>query len=522
MFELLQTASGVGPRLALAMLAVHAPDALRRAVATEDLRRSPRCPASAEGRPAHRAGAQGPARRAGGRRVDAALDGGRPAAPGGTRSRRRWSASAGSARGGRRGRARRSRPRPASRRRRRRSLLRAALRTLGRACDDRRWRGLSGPMRSTRRWSPRTPTATSGPSRRRCGPSGWTSSSARTRVREQLVAGAGARACGAARPPDHVLLSGPPGLGKTTLAMIIAAELGAPLRITSGPAIQHAGDLAAILSTLAEGEVLFLDEIHRMARPAEEMLYLAMEDFRVDVVVGKGPGATAIPLEIAAVHPGRRHHPGRAAARRRCATGSASPAHMDFYAADRAGADAATARRGCSASPLDDGGRRRDRRPLARHAPHRQPAAAPGARLRRGRGRRRRHQEVARAALALYEVDEPGSTGSTGRCSTRSAAGSAAGRSACRRSRWRWGRSPRRSRRWPSRSSCARAARAHPARPGRHARGLGAPGADAAPGGRRRPGSWPCSRGLLFPARDDLDDDGEPAGRSVTGGGRFG
>jgi Holliday junction DNA helicase RuvB len=101
------------------------------------------------------------------------------------------------------------------------------------------------------------------------------------------------------RPPDHVLLSGAPGLGKTSLAMIIAAELGVPLRVTSGPALERAGDLAALVSQLTEGEVLFIDEIHRMSRPAEELLYMAMEDFRVDVVVGKGPGSTAIPLDLA-------------------------------------------------------------------------------------------------------------------------------------------------------------------------------------------------------------------------------
>ncbi|MBM3691579.1 MAG: Holliday junction branch migration DNA helicase RuvB [Actinobacteria bacterium] len=118
------------------------------------------------------------------------------------------------------------------------------------------------------------------------------------RAQEQLsVALRSAISRGAAA--DHMLMSGPAGLGKTTLATITAKELGVPLRVTSGPTITHAGDLAAVLTSLNNGEVLFIDEIHRTAKPALEMLYLAMEDFRVDVMVGKGPGATAVPLEIA-------------------------------------------------------------------------------------------------------------------------------------------------------------------------------------------------------------------------------
>nr|BBH93835.1 Holliday junction ATP-dependent DNA helicase RuvB [Thermogemmatispora argillosa] len=99
-------------------------------------------------------------------------------------------------------------------------------------------------------------------------------------------------------PVDHVLLYGPPGLGKTTLCNIIAAEMGVNLKTTSGPAIEHAGDLASILTSLQEGEVLFIDEIHRLSRAVEERLYSAMEDFAIDVVIGKGPGARSLRISL--------------------------------------------------------------------------------------------------------------------------------------------------------------------------------------------------------------------------------
>jgi Holliday junction DNA helicase RuvB len=99
-------------------------------------------------------------------------------------------------------------------------------------------------------------------------------------------------------PLDHVLLYGPPGLGKTTMASVIAHEMGTALRVTSGPAIERAGDLASILTNLQDGDILFIDEIHRLSRAVEEVLYSAMEDFKLDIVIGKGPSARSIRLDL--------------------------------------------------------------------------------------------------------------------------------------------------------------------------------------------------------------------------------
>ena len=418
-FELLQTASGIGPRLALAMLAVHSPDALRRAVAAEDLKALTMVPGVGNkgaqriilelkdrlGAPGDLAGhgdGTGPARRAEPSWRDQVQSG---------LVNLGWSARDADA-GGRRGRGRLRRPdagrghRAAGRaaeavaavtdaRRRPHQGRGSRARRAAAAMDDGRRAEPAPdggrPEDGGRDDSVVSPLADSdermieGALR----PKRLDDFVGQQRVREQLTLLLHS-ALRRGRPPDHVLLSGPPGLGKTTIAMIIAAELGAPLRITSGPAIERSGDLAAVLSTLQEGEVVFIDEIHRLARPAEEMLYLAMEDFRVDIVVGKGPGATAIPLDIAPFTlVGATTRAGLLPAPLRDRFGFTG--HLDFYQPEELGDHRQAV--GRPARRPDRGRRHRGTRlPVPGHPADRQPAAPPGPRLRRGPRRRPGHQ----------------------------------------------------------------------------------------------------------------------------------
>ena len=206
---------------------------------------------------------------------------------------------------------------------------------------------------------------------------------------EILIEAARARA----EPIDHVLFSGPPGLGKTSLAGILAAEMDVTLRVTSGPALERPGDLAAVLTNLEPGDVLFVDEIHRLSRPVEEVLYPAMEDFVLDIVVGKGPAARSIRLDLPRFTlVGATTRVGRVASPLRDRFGYV--ARLDYYPAAEL---AAIVTRSAQILDVDHRRRRRrgDRQPLPGHPEGRQPAAAPGAGPRHG-ARRRLHRRPRR------------------------------------------------------------------------------------------------------------------------------
>ena len=206
---------------------------------------------------------------------------------------------------------------------------------------------------------------------------------------------------------DHVLFFGPPGLGKTTLAQIIARELGVGFRATSGPVIAKSGDLAALLTNLEDGDVLFIDEIHRLAPAVEEILYPAMEDRVLDLMIGEGPSARSVRIDLPKFTlVGATTRQGLITTPLRDRFGI--PVRLTFYSVEEL---EQVVRRAARLLGLDaDRGRRqRGRAPLARHAAHRRPAAAPGARFRPGRGRcRGRTPRSPTRALTRMEVDQLG------------------------------------------------------------------------------------------------------------------
>ena len=242
---------------------------------------------------------------------------------------------------------------------------------------------------------------------------------------------------------DHVLFSGPPGLGKTSLAGILAAEMGAAFRATSGPALERPGDLAAVLTNLDHGDVLFIDEVHRLPRQVEEVLYPAMEDFELDIIVGKGPAARSIRLELPRFTlVGATTRVGRVAPPLRDRFGYV--ARLDYYA-DGDLAKIITRSAGILEVDVTAGGAtliatrsrgtpRIANRLLRRGAGFRGGASRRGHRRRRGAG----------GAQAVGGRRPGASTRWTGSSSTRSSTSSGAARSGCRRWRSPSGRSPRR------------------------------------------------------------------------------
>ena len=233
-----------------------------------------------------------------------------------------------------------------------------------------------------------------------------------------------------------MLLYGPPGLGKTTLACVIANELGVPIRSTAGPVIEKPGDLAAILTNLQEREVLFIDEVHRMSPAIEEILYPAMEDYELDIMIGQGPSARSVKVPVqrftligATTRTGPADRSAPLAVRHRAPAGFL---RRRRHPRDRAavGADHRRADR-----PRRVG---RDRAAVAGHAARGEPAAAAGARLRAGARQRAHHASTSRCARSgCSRSTSTASTRSIAGCCARSSTSSTAARSA-------WRASPRR------------------------------------------------------------------------------